>query len=47
MRALLILLIGLMTASSDLAFAQMKPSPKAAPAGNVAGTLVPVALPTC
>ena len=35
MRALLILLIGLMTASSDLAFAQLKPSPpKAAPAGN-------------
>src|SRR6266478_2731724 len=34
MRALLLLLIGLMTASSDLAFAQMKPSPKAAPAGN-------------
>src|SRR6195256_1122133 len=31
MRALLLLLIGLMTASSDLAFAQMKPSPKAAP----------------
>jgi hypothetical protein len=34
MRALLLLLIGLMTASSDLAFAQMKPSPKAAPTGN-------------
>jgi hypothetical protein len=34
MRALLLLLIGLMTASSDLAFAQMKPSPKAAPGGN-------------
>ena len=34
MRALLLLLIGLMTASSDLAFAQLKPSPKAAPAGN-------------
>ena len=35
MRALLLLLIGLMTASSGLAFAQMKPSPpKAAPAGN-------------
>jgi len=34
MRALLLLLIGLMTASSDLAFAQMKLSPKAAPAAN-------------
>jgi hypothetical protein len=34
MRALLLLLIGLMTASSDLAFAQMKPSPKAAPGAN-------------
>jgi hypothetical protein len=31
MRALLFCLVGLMTASSDLAFAQMKPSPKAAP----------------
>jgi hypothetical protein len=34
MRALLLLLIGLMTASSDLAFAQMKAAPKAAPGGN-------------
>ncbi|HMH60660.1 MAG TPA: hypothetical protein VK561_05100, partial [Bradyrhizobium sp.] len=34
MRALLLLLIGLMTASSDLAFAQMKPSPKATPGAN-------------
>ena len=35
MRALLLCLIGLMTASSDLAFAQMKPSPpKAAPGAN-------------
>src|SRR5882724_7021748 len=34
MRALLLLLIGLMTASSDLAFAQMKLSPKAAPGTN-------------
>ena len=34
MRALLLLLIGLMTASSDLAFAQMKPSPKAAPGAS-------------
>ena len=31
MRALLFCLVSLMTASSDLAFAQMKPSPKAAP----------------
>lgn len=31
MRALLFCLVGLMTAPSDLAFAQMKPSPKAAP----------------
>ena len=30
MRALLFCLVGLMTASSDLAFAQMKLSPKAA-----------------
>src|SRR5437879_6619804 len=34
MRALLFLLIGLITASSDLAFAQMKPSPKAAPGAS-------------
>jgi hypothetical protein len=34
MRALLLLLIGLMTAWSDLASAQMKLSPKAAPAAN-------------
>ena len=34
MRALLLCLIGLMTASSDTAFAQMKLSPKAAPAAN-------------
>ncbi len=34
MRALLFCLVGLMTASSDLAFAQMKPSPKAAPNAN-------------
>ena len=34
MRALLLLLVGLMTASSDLAFAQMKLSPKATPAAN-------------
>jgi hypothetical protein len=34
MRALLLCLIGLMTASSDLAFAQMKLSPKAAPGAN-------------
>src|SRR6202165_5182090 len=34
MRALLLCLVGLMTASSDLAIAQMKLSPKAAPAGN-------------
>jgi hypothetical protein len=34
MRALLLLLIGLMTASPDLAFAQMKLSPKAAPGTN-------------
>jgi hypothetical protein len=34
MRALLLCLIGLMTASSDLALAQMKLSPKAAPGGN-------------
>jgi hypothetical protein len=34
MRALLFCLAGLMTASSDLAFAQMKLSPKAAPAAN-------------
>ncbi|HEY2210319.1 MAG TPA: hypothetical protein VGH62_01625 [Bradyrhizobium sp.] len=34
MRALLLCLIGLMTASSDIAFAQMKLSPKAAPAAN-------------
>ena len=33
MRALLLLLIGLMTASSDLAFAQMKSAPKATPGG--------------
>ena len=33
-RTKLYLLIGLMTASSDLAFAQMKPSPKAAPGAN-------------
>src|SRR3981081_791314 len=34
MRALLLCLIGLMTAMSDIAFAQMKLSPKAAPAAN-------------
>jgi hypothetical protein len=34
MRALLFCLAGLMTASSDLAFAQMKLSPKAAPSAN-------------
>ena len=34
MRALLLCLIGLMTASSDLALAQMKLSPKAAPGVN-------------
>jgi hypothetical protein len=34
MRALLLCLVGLMTASSDLAIAQMKLSPKAAPAAN-------------
>jgi hypothetical protein len=34
MRSLLFCLIGLMTASSDLAFAQMKLSPKAAPGAN-------------
>ena len=34
MRALLLCLIGLMTASSDLAFAQTKLSPKAAPGAN-------------
>src|SRR4030081_1507655 len=34
MRALLLCLAGLMTASSDLAIAQMKLSPKAAPGGN-------------
>src|SRR5258708_6830764 len=34
MRALLLCLIGLMTASSDLALAQMKLSPKAAPGAN-------------
>lgn len=34
MRALLFLLVGLTTAWSDLALAQMKLSPKAAPAGN-------------
>jgi hypothetical protein len=34
MRALLLCLIGLMTASSDLAFADMKLSPKAAPGAN-------------
>jgi hypothetical protein len=34
MRALLICLVGLMTASSDLAFADMKLSPKAAPGAN-------------
>src|SRR3979409_1364 len=34
MRALLLLVVGLMTASSDLAFAQMKLSPKAAPNAN-------------
>jgi hypothetical protein len=34
MRALLLVLIGLMTASSDLALAQMKLSPKAAPGAN-------------
>jgi hypothetical protein len=34
MRALLLLLVGLVTASSDLAFAQMKLSPKAAPGAN-------------
>src|SRR6202158_5715742 len=34
MRALLLLLVGLLTASPDLAFAQMKLSPKAAPNAN-------------
>src|ERR1700712_5767411 len=34
MRALLLCLVGLATASSDLAFAQMKLSTKAAPGGN-------------
>ena len=34
MRALVFCLVGLMTASSDLAFAQMKLSPKAAPGAN-------------
>jgi hypothetical protein len=34
MRALLLVLIGLMTASSDLALAQIKPSPKAAQGAN-------------
>ena len=34
MRALLLVLIGLMTASSDLALAEIKPSPKAAPSAN-------------
>ena len=34
MRALLFCLLGLMTASSDLALAQMKLSPKAAPGAN-------------
>ena len=34
MRALLFCLVGLLTASSDLALAQMKLSPKAAPGGN-------------
>ena len=34
MRALLLVLIGLMTASSDLALAQIKPSPKATPGAN-------------
>src|ERR1700736_4635455 len=34
MRALVLCLVGLMTASSDLAFAQMKLSPKAAPGAN-------------
>src|SRR4030081_3440962 len=34
MRAFLFCLVGLMTASSDLAFAQMKPSPKAAPGAS-------------
>ena len=34
MRALLLLLVGLMTASPDLALAQMKLSPKATPAAN-------------
>src|ERR1700681_2621687 len=34
MRALLFCLVGLMTASSDLALAQMKLSPKAAPGAN-------------
>jgi hypothetical protein len=34
MRALLLVLIGLMTASSDLASAQIKLSPKAAPGAN-------------
>jgi len=34
MRALLFCLVGLMTASSDLALAQMKLSPKTAPGGN-------------
>ena len=34
MRALLLCLIGVMTASSDLAFAQMKLSPKSAPSAN-------------
>src|SRR4030081_3937321 len=36
MRAFLFCLVGLMTASSDLAFAQMKLSPKAAPGANEA-----------
>ena len=34
MRALLLLLIGLMTASPDFALAQMKLAPKAAPGAN-------------
>src|SRR6202158_1765133 len=34
MRALVFCLVGLMTASSDFAFAQMKLSPKAAPGAN-------------
>src|SRR5260370_7268483 len=34
MRALLLVVIGLMTASSDLALAQIKLSPKAAPGAN-------------